>query len=118
MSHNQLSCIEDILPSAAEFDQLEVINMSHNVFTQLPQGFEHMCCLDEIDASFNQITEIPESIIALADKLQILQLTNNQISHLPDGISQLESLRVLNMSFNQLVGWPECINQLYGIEEM
>lgn len=88
-----------ILPKAlGELTQLESLNIASlgvqnlEVIAQLPR-------LKELDISYNQLRQIPPSILQLRE-LEVLNLEGNRLSNLPDGLAQLTHLQALNLSNN------------------
>ena len=85
---------------------LEYLNLCHNKIIEFPQSTnpESLCMksLTHLDASFNQITTIDDTI-GIFKYLQLLNLSYNNINKITDkGITNLSRLINLDMSYNQL----------------
>lgn len=106
-------------------DSLSVLNLSSNRLQDVATlGFrtEEDCLqeLNELDLSFNAITELhPLSFKALR-KLESLSLHHNGMTHLADqSLAHLQSLRMLNLSSNQLsVLPPELFRDCHDLREL
>ncbi|XP_069104404.1 leucine-rich repeat and death domain-containing protein 1-like [Argopecten irradians] len=108
-------------------DKVEILNVSHNRFTEIPQpiansstllynnmgsnkistisrsAFIGLPNLKELDLSFNRLTTFPDSIKSLS-RLQTLNLVGNNILTIPDGSSSLwPSLSVFHFHGNPLL---------------
>jgi hypothetical protein len=64
--------------------------------TSLPEFFEHLPDLRELDVSINRLTTLPESLWR-ATQLTNLDLSFNPLKELPDGIGNLKSLTKLSL---------------------
>jgi len=85
---------------------LEYLNLCHNKIIEFPPSTnpESLCMksLTHLDASFNQITTIDDTI-GIFKYLQLLNLSYNNINKITDkGIINLSRLINLDMSYNQL----------------
>ncbi len=59
--------------------------------TTIPAEVFDFAWLEKLDLSYNQLSEIPDSI-SLLQNLSVLFLSDNQLSELPDSISLLQNL--------------------------
>ncbi len=108
-------------------DTLEILNLSDNTLSSLPDDLVKLSKLKVIFCSNNQFEHVPEilglceslsmvgfkankikiiSAKALPKKLQWLILTDNQITHLPAEIGQCTHLQKLMLAGNQLCSLP------------
>ncbi|NEQ41819.1 MAG: hypothetical protein F6K40_38830 [Okeania sp. SIO3I5] len=62
----------------SELEQLEVLNLSNNQLTSMPESISKLSNLTELDLKFNQLTSMPESISKLSN-LTKLDLTDNPL---------------------------------------
>jgi hypothetical protein len=83
---------------------LKILDVSHNLFTEIPKCFSQLINLEELNMSFNLISEIPEHFDNT--NLILLQLENNKITKIPNNINNLLSLRILNLSNNYISEIP------------
>ena len=109
-------------------DSLEILNLSGNLLTSLPDDLPKLHKLRVIFCSDNQFTDVPEVLglcpqlemvgfkanqiqnlpaIALPDKLRWLILTDNQLRELPAQIGRCQRLQKLMLSGNQLSHLPD-----------
>jgi hypothetical protein len=73
--------------------------------------------LVELDLSYNQLTELPDSIGNLSN-LQVLSLHLNKLTGLPNTIGNLINLQVLKLGRNKLAGLPDSIGNLVNLQEL
>eukprot|EP00271_Cylindrocystis_brebissonii_P019018 TRINITY_DN5592_c0_g1_i1.p1 TRINITY_DN5592_c0_g1~~TRINITY_DN5592_c0_g1_i1.p1 ORF type:complete len:275 (+),score=43.33 TRINITY_DN5592_c0_g1_i1:137-961(+) len=70
-----------------------------------------------LDATHNQIVEVPPTIHAFTN-IQRLILTENSLTSLPPSIGRLKSLKVLALDSNRLTGLPEEVGLLDRLERL
>lgn len=61
--------------------------------------------LNTLDLSFNQLTELPSSLIEVTG-LSVLKVDSNQLTSLPHGLSRLGRLKRLSASHNRITELP------------
>ena len=66
---------------------------------------EEAACSQELDLSWQGLTEIPREVFQLKN-LTWLNLSHNQIVKIPDEIAQLQTLITLHLGSNQIVKYP------------
>ena len=118
-------------------DTLEVLDVSGNALTGLPEGLA--CCqrlhtvfasgnrlqsvpavlgrlprLDTLGLKANQITVVPAA--ALAPTLRWLILTDNQVAEMPDSLTDCAGLQKLMLAGNRLRRWPPNMGRLRRLE--
>ncbi|MCW3171258.1 leucine-rich repeat-containing protein kinase family protein [Shewanella subflava] len=111
LSDNQLSSLPDDFD---QLSQLRILFLSQNNFTELPAILGKCPKLEMIGFKANQISYIAED--ALPDCTRWLILTDNQLSHLPPSFGRLTQLRKLALAGNQLVDLPESMAQCQALE--
>ncbi|KAL1916327.1 uncharacterized protein VTP21DRAFT_5944 [Calcarisporiella thermophila] len=91
----------ETIPSGFErLEQLCYLNLSNNYFSTFPLVITKIVTLEQLDISFNKLTQIPEEIGRLAS-LRRLLLVGNQISgSLPKALLNLVELRELDLRQN------------------
>lgn len=134
-----LSCGLDVFP--AEIfdlaDSLEVLNLSSNRLSRLPEDLHRLHKLRVIFCSDNHFTELPEALGCCANlemvgfkankinsvprdslpkMLRWLILTDNQISDLPPEMGDCERLQKLMLAGNQLVDLPDQLAECTRLE--
>jgi Protein kinase domain/Leucine rich repeat len=109
LSDNQLSSLPDDLP---RLHKLRIIFCSDNLFTELPVVLGQCKNLTMVGFKANQISRVPAE--ALAPTLRWLILTDNRIQSLPSSIGQCRQMQKLMLAGNQLRDLPselaECTN--------
>ena len=118
-------------------DTLEVLNLSGNALSALPDDLSRLCKLRVLFCSENRFTELPEVLssclhlemvgfkansireiaaAAISPSLRWLILTENQISALPDSIGSCARLQKLMLAGNQLSLLPEAMRGCVALE--
>ncbi len=102
LSGNALSRLPDDLP---RLKHLRIIFCSDNQFTELPEVLGKCAALTMIGFRANQITSVPAA--ALPGGLRWLVLTDNRLEQLPEELGQCADLQKLMLSGNRLRALPE-----------
>ena len=106
LSCNQLSSLPDDLP---RLHKLRIIFCSDNLFTELPAVLGQCKNLTMVGFKANQINHVPDA--SLAPTLRWLILTDNRIHSLPSSIGQCTQMQKLMLAGNQLSDLPvELVN--------
>lgn len=111
LSNNKLSSLPD------EFDQLEklkIIFLSQNCFTELPHVLGRCKSLEMIGFKSNQITAVRSKSLPLSTRWLIL--TDNQLEELPDQIGALTQLKKLALAGNRLKTLPDSMANCTELE--
>jgi len=111
LSHNSLSSLPDEL---AQLTKLKIIFASQNKFEHLPEVLGKLPNLEMVGFKSNQIKQVAEN--ALPAKLRWLILTDNQIETLPDSIGERPRLQKLALAGNQLTELPTTIAHAHNLE--
>lgn len=133
LSENLTSFPEEIFELA---DTLEVLDLSHNLLTSLPEGFSKFTKLKIAFFSYNHFTHIPsfvgcnnltmlgfkanqieafdENILPLS--IRWLILTDNKLTHLPRSIGNLSKLQKFPLAGNQIKNLPDEMAQCRNLE--
>ena len=101
LSGNALSSLPDDLP---RLHQLRVIFCSDNRFTELPAVLGQCPQLQMVGFKSNRIRSVPAA--ALPPQLRWLILTDNELEALPSGIGDCTQLQKLMLAGNQLQQLP------------
>ena len=101
LSGNKLSSLPDDLP---RLHKLRIIFCSDNLFTELPTVLGQCNSLTMVGFKANQISHVPGD--ALAPTLRWLILTDNCIHSLPSSIGQCSQMQKLMLAGNQLSDLP------------
>ncbi|WP_373974696.1 leucine-rich repeat-containing serine/threonine-protein kinase [Chitinibacter sp. SCUT-21] len=111
LSGNQLSSLPDDLP---RLHQLKVIFCSDNRFTELPAVLGQCAQLEMIGFRANLISHVPAE--SLPPQLRWLILTDNQITQLPEQLGQATRLQKLMLAGNQLRELPATLANCHNLE--
>jgi hypothetical protein len=101
LSGNALTSLPDDLP---RLHKLRIIFCSDNLFTELPVVLGQCKSLTMLGFKANQISRVPDE--ALAPTLHWLILTDNRIQNLPSSIGQCRQMQKLMLAGNQLSDLP------------
>ncbi|UII69476.1 protein kinase [Pseudomonas sp. HN11] len=111
LSGNALSHLPDDLH---RLPHLRVLFCSDNRFTALPACLGQCAKLSMIGFKANQISHVPAA--ALPPMLRWLILTDNRISQLPDELGKRPLLQKLMLAGNQLADLPESLANCHNLE--
>lgn len=111
LTGNALSSLPDDLH---RLRHLRVLFCSDNAFTELPECLGRCAQLSMIGFKANRIDTVPAA--ALPPQLRWLILTDNCISRLPDELGQRPLLQKLMLAGNQLTQLPPSLAQCENLE--
>lgn len=111
LTGNQLSMLPDEL---AGFGKLRIIFCSENRFTELPEVLGRCSALTMVGFKANQIATV--SAKALSSGLRWLILTDNAIEQLPDELGQCDALQKLMLAGNRLRELPTSLANCRKLE--
>lgn len=111
LSGNALSRLPDDLP---RLQHLRIIFCSDNQFTKLPEVLGSCPNLTMIGFRANQIASVPAA--ALPSRLRWLVLTDNRLEHLPEELGQCVDLQKLMLSGNRLRALPPTLAKCEKLE--
>ncbi|WP_343586579.1 leucine-rich repeat-containing protein kinase family protein [Herbaspirillum sp.] len=111
LSGNQLSALPDDLP---RLHRLRIVFCSDNAFTELPAVLGRCAKLEMIGFKANRIARVPEE--SLPATLRWLVLTDNRIEHLPASIGRCAPLQKLMLAGNRLRSLPPELAQCRNLE--
>jgi hypothetical protein len=111
LSGNQLTALPDEL---TRFKKLRILFASNNPFTELPRVLGQMPQLEMVGFKACQIRHVPAD--SLPPQLRWLILTDNQITELPDSIGHCHRLQKLMLSCNQLSHLPTSLARCQRLE--
>ncbi|MCS0540183.1 leucine-rich repeat-containing serine/threonine-protein kinase [Aeromonas veronii] len=111
LTGNQLSTLPDEL---AGFGKLRIIFCSENRFTELPEVLGRCPALTMVGFKANQIVTV--SAKALPAGLRWLILTDNAIERLPDELGQYDALQKLMLAGNRLRELPASLANCRNLE--
>jgi len=102
LSGNALTSLPDDLP---RLHKLRVIFCSDNLFTEVPEVLGRCPNLEMVGFKANRIRSLP--VAALPPKLRWLILTDNQLSELPAELGRCSHLQKLMLAGNRLQHLPD-----------
>lgn len=111
LSDNQLTTLPNEL---AQLKKLKIIFASNNLFTVLPEVLGQCENLDMVGFKSNQINHVPAN--ALPEKLRWLILTDNCIETLPDTLGERPRLQKLALAGNKLTKLPLTLAKANNLE--
>ncbi|MCG7499315.1 leucine-rich repeat-containing serine/threonine-protein kinase [Vibrio sp. Of7-15] len=111
LSNNQLS---ELPQEITQLDNLRIIFMSNNHFTELPEVLGQCTKLEMVGFKSNQIAHVPEASLPL--QLRWLILTDNQIVTLPQSLGERPRLQKLALAGNKLTHLPDSMRQLTNLQ--
>lgn len=111
LSGNALSSLPDDLH---RLPHLRVLFCSDNAFTELPACLGQCPQLSMVGFKANQIEHVPAA--ALPPQLRWLILTDNHISQLPDELGERPRLQKLMLAGNRLEQLPASLAQCHNLE--
>lgn len=111
LSGNQLSSLPDDLPS---LHKLRILFCSDNRFTELPKVLGACPQLSMVGFKANQIQTVPAE--SLPAQLRWLILTDNQIEVLPPELGQCRQLQKLMLAGNRLGSLPDSLANCTRLE--
>lgn len=111
LSNNQLTSLPD---DFNRLHKLRILFASNNLFEILPDILGACANLTMIGFKANQITQVPEN--ALPMNLQWLILTDNAITELPESIGRLRSLKKLMLAGNKLKSLPASLENCQQLQ--
>ena len=111
LSGNQLSTLPDDL---TRFARLRILFASNNPFSELPRVLGHMPQLEMVGFKACRIMHVPED--SLPARLRWLILTDNHVHQLPESMGQCTRLQKLMLSCNQLRQLPQSLQHCQALE--
>ncbi len=111
LSGNALTALPDGL---ARLTRLHTLFASNNRFTALPPVLGRLPALDTLGLKANQIADVQAR--ALAPTLRWLILTDNRITALPSTLAECAQLQKLMLAGNRLSRLPKAMGRLHRLE--
>ena len=111
LSRNTMSSLPDDLP---RLTRLRIIFCSENQFTELPAVLGQCTALTMVGFKANRIRTVPAA--SLPPQLRWLVLTDNLIEELPSELGERPALQKLMLAGNRLRTLPATMEQLHGLE--
>ncbi|MDQ2771950.1 MAG: leucine-rich repeat-containing serine/threonine-protein kinase [Bacteroidota bacterium] len=111
LSGNALSALPDDLP---RLHRLRVLFCSDNHFTEVPAVLGQCAQLSMVGFKVNLIHTLPAA--ALPPQLQWLILTDNQLESLPAEIGRCQQLQKLMLAGNRLTALPDTLADCHRLE--
>jgi len=111
LSSNALSSLPDEL---IQLTKLKIIFASQNKFEHLPEVLGKLPNLEMVGFKSNQIKQVAEH--SLPAKLRWLILTDNQVETLPNSLGERPRLQKLALAGNRLSELPQTLSQASNLE--
>jgi len=96
---------------------LEVLNLSGNMFTQFPPQVLDCGSLKELYLGGNKIAALPKNYDRLR-MLEVLYLGGNYLINIPEELSQLINLTTLNLSNNRVQFLPSSLARMKNLRTL
>ncbi len=100
-----------------QLQNLEELDISMNLFLNLPDSIGKLKELRELSCSYGYLENLPVSIGNL-ENLERLWLLDNNIKELPIGFQKLIKLKSLNLALNPMKTLPKELFKLVNLEEL
>ena len=111
LSNNQLTSLPQEL---AQLSKLKIIFASNNLFEILPEVLGQCVNLEMLGFKSNNINRVPAN--SLPARLRWLILTDNRIEVLPDALGERPRLQKLALAGNRLIKLPKTLAQSANLE--
>lgn len=111
LSNNQLTSLPQEL---AQLTKLKIIFASNNLFETLPEVLGQCANLEMVGFKSNNINQVPAD--SLPARLRWLILTDNRIEVLPDALGERPRLQKLALAGNLLIELPKTLAQSANLE--
>lgn len=111
LSGNQLS---ELPQQLSQLKKLKIVFFSDNEFTVFPEVLSLLPNLEMIGFKANKINTVPEH--SFPPKLRWLILTNNRLAKLPDSIGMCVHMQKLMLAGNRLRSLPESMRSFQKLE--
>jgi Leucine-rich repeat (LRR) protein len=138
LTRNHIRSSTESLESIAQLKNLEYLNLSNNSLTGLPDIFDKLICLKELDLSTNDISEYPiaincihsleslnmfENPLTIFSDIQLpnllhLRLDNNYINSIDSKNINIPRLEYCDLYHNELSSIPEFIYSLRNLSRL
>jgi len=109
--------LAEIPPAFEQLTDLEVLDVSCNQVSALPDTAGKLRRLKQLVLHHNELEELPEFLTDLP-RLQILNVADNLLRCLPEGLGRLSELRELYVGGNRLQNLPESTARLTKLEKI
>jgi Leucine-rich repeat (LRR) protein len=104
-----------ILPRSIQgLNAVEIINLSRNLFNQLPQELLTLVSLQGLILSENSLDTLGDGIRSLKE-LKILDLEANNLKRVPKSLGKLRKLEILILKDNDLISLPSSLKDLKNL---
>ncbi|MUJ24043.1 leucine-rich repeat-containing protein kinase family protein [Aliivibrio fischeri] len=111
LSNNRLTTLPNEIN---QLSKLKIFFASNNPFTVFPDVLAQCENLEMIGFKSCQIKQIPEN--AFPPKLRWLILTDNQLETVPDALGECNLMQKLALAGNKLTDLPDNLSQLHNLE--
>ena len=97
---------------------LKILRFSNCGITKLPDSLQELDQLEDINLSGGLLTNLPEWFGNTFTNLLSLTVVNNHLKSLPESIGKLKKLQELNCEYNRLTILPESLGNLENLQEL
>ncbi|KAK1366750.1 plant intracellular Ras-group-related LRR protein 6-like [Heracleum sosnowskyi] len=110
---NQLTTLPN---SIGCLSKLKILNVSGNLLQSLPATIENCRSLEELNANFNMLTKVTDTIGFELINLKKISLNSNKLAFLPSSTSHLTNLCILDARLNCLRSLPDDLENLINLQ--
>ena len=97
---------------------VESLELQNNELTEIPDSLGALANLKTLRLSFNKLTKLPNEGMQMITNLQTLQLYDNHLTKLPDSVCALTQLKHVSVGVNRLATLPEQFGRLVNLKEL
>lgn len=97
-------------------DSLEILDLSNNKLSELPDDFDRLQNLRILFLTSNAFTAIP-AILARCPKLEMISFKSNKLTQFDEDVLPLDT-RWLILTDNQLTGLPDSMGKLHRLQKL
>lgn len=94
------------LANVGRLFQLRYLNISRTRLRELPEQIGHLRCLEMLDTTHTQVSDLPSSIVNLGKMAHLLV---SRLVRFPDGIVKMQALETLTLEVERLSHEDFCI---------
>jgi hypothetical protein len=120
LGSSRLQLVEELSEFPREIlglaDTLEVLDLSHNRLSRLPDDFHRLQKLKILFLSYNQFEELP-AVLGLCPQLEMIGFKANRINRVAEGALPSQT-RWLILTDNQIATLPESMGQLSRLQKL
>lgn len=107
----------DLSAADPSFSSLQILDLSSNYLTELPDALFQMPQLQTLLLNNNQLVQVPQELAA-PNQLYYLDLSNNQLTGIPEALPNLQNLQFLYLNDNTITQIPFDLSRFARLQEL